>query len=172
MESSLCFRTFPVLVIPCECHESDFELFCSVEDVILIICVYDFTHDVLRMNDTISVGFSANDLPDDGPTSRVTSHIERMTPEDRAVCFHYKSLAQRTAIVTAGPAANFVLALALYVGLFIPDPIRPFRGINHKTPGVYESGRLTQTDLSLHYTPCPVGRPCNGHKEKHKWHFR
>jgi regulator of sigma E protease len=64
---------------------------------------------------------------DDGPSSRVTSHIERMTPEDRAVCFHYKSLAQRTAIVTAGPAANFVLALALYAGLFMTAgrPITP-----------------------------------------------
>jgi regulator of sigma E protease len=65
---------------------------------------------------------------DEGPASnRATSHLERMTPEDRAVCFHYKSIGQRSAIVAAGPMANFVLALALYIGLFMTAgrPITP-----------------------------------------------
>lgn len=64
---------------------------------------------------------------DDGPTSQKTSHIERMTPEDRAVCFHYKPLAQRAAVVAAGPWANFVLAIVLYTALFMTAgrPITP-----------------------------------------------
>ena len=56
---------------------------------------------------------------DEGPSSRIDTHIERMTPADRAVCFHFKPLAQRAAVVAAGPMANFVLAIGLLMGLFM-----------------------------------------------------
>ncbi len=56
---------------------------------------------------------------DEGPSSRIGDHIERMKPADRAVCFHFKPLAQRAAVVAAGPLANFVLAIALLMGLYM-----------------------------------------------------
>jgi regulator of sigma E protease len=44
--------------------------------------------------------------------------LEAMSPEERAVSFHHKSLGRRTAIVAAGPLANFVFALVALAGLF------------------------------------------------------
>lgn len=41
-----------------------------------------------------------------------------LTPEERAVSFHYKSLAQRSWIVAAGPLANFLFALVVLAGFF------------------------------------------------------
>ncbi|MFC4351493.1 RIP metalloprotease RseP [Fodinicurvata halophila] len=41
-----------------------------------------------------------------------------LTAEERAVSFHYKSLAQRTWIVAAGPLANFLFALVVLAGFF------------------------------------------------------
>ena len=42
-----------------------------------------------------------------------------MTPEEKAVCFHFKPLWRRAAIVAAGPIANFVLAVVIFWGLLI-----------------------------------------------------
>lgn len=42
-----------------------------------------------------------------------------MTAEERKVCFHYKPVWARAMIVAAGPMANFVLAVAIFTGLFM-----------------------------------------------------
>ena len=42
-----------------------------------------------------------------------------MTPEEESVAFHKKSIGQRAAIVFAGPAANFLLAIIIFALLFI-----------------------------------------------------
>lgn len=42
-----------------------------------------------------------------------------LTDEEKAVSFSHKTLLQRTAIVFAGPIANFVLAFVLYVAVFM-----------------------------------------------------
>lgn len=42
-----------------------------------------------------------------------------MSAEDRAVCFHFKPVWRRAAIVAAGPFANFVLAVAIFAMLFM-----------------------------------------------------
>lgn len=42
-----------------------------------------------------------------------------MTPEERAVAFPHKTVAARSAIVAAGPAANFLFAIVVYAGLFM-----------------------------------------------------
>ncbi len=39
-----------------------------------------------------------------------------MSEEDRKVSFHHKSVAQRAAIVAAGPIANFLLAIVIFAG--------------------------------------------------------
>ena len=43
--------------------------------------------------------------------------LSKMSDEDRRGSFHAKSVAQRAAVVVAGPVANFLLAIALYTGL-------------------------------------------------------
>src|SRR3546814_3603542 len=42
-----------------------------------------------------------------------------MTEPEKAVSFHHKRLGQRSAIVFAGPLANFLFALVLLAGLFM-----------------------------------------------------
>lgn len=42
-----------------------------------------------------------------------------MTPEEKKVCFHFKPVWARAAIVAAGPVANFVLAIAIFWSLLM-----------------------------------------------------
>ncbi|TCS64160.1 RIP metalloprotease RseP [Varunaivibrio sulfuroxidans] len=58
-----------------------------------------------------------------------------MTPEERAVSFHHKRLAQRAAIVFAGPLANFVFAIVVMTGLFaaVGTP-KPLSGVGQIQP--------------------------------------
>ena len=56
--------------------------------------------------------FGEYDGEDGAPEERV------LTPEERAVSFHYKSVGQRAAIVSAGPAANFLFAVVVLAGLY------------------------------------------------------
>ncbi|WP_375205836.1 M50 family metallopeptidase [Hyphococcus sp.] len=42
-----------------------------------------------------------------------------MSAEDRKVCFHFKPVWARAAVVAAGPLANFVLAVAIFTVLFM-----------------------------------------------------
>ena len=51
-----------------------------------------------------------------------------MSPEERAVSFHYQSLPKRAAIVFAGPLANFLFAVVVLTGLFA------FVGQPHTSP--------------------------------------
>jgi regulator of sigma E protease len=44
--------------------------------------------------------------------------LARLAPAEREVSFHYKRLGQRVAIVAAGPAANFLFAVAVLAILF------------------------------------------------------
>ena len=44
--------------------------------------------------------------------------VAELSDEEKAVAFPYKTLGQRTAIVAAGPAANFLFAIVLLAGLF------------------------------------------------------
>lgn len=45
------------------------------------------------------------------------SQARAMTPEEKAVSFDHKTLRQRSAIVFAGPAANFLFAIVIFAGL-------------------------------------------------------
>ncbi|MCC0016387.1 MAG: RIP metalloprotease RseP [Rhodobiaceae bacterium] len=56
---------------------------------------------------------------DDNPASAADSEaLAAMGEEERKVSFHGKPLAQRAAIVAAGPIANFILAIVIFTGLF------------------------------------------------------
>ena len=45
--------------------------------------------------------------------------LDRMSAAERKVSFFHKPVAQRAAIVAAGPIANFLLAVAIFAGIFI-----------------------------------------------------
>lgn len=55
-----------------------------------------------------------------GESETITEDGEEreMTPEETAVSFHHKSLAQRAAVVFAGPGINFLFAIVVFAGLF------------------------------------------------------
>ena len=55
--------------------------------------------------------------------------LDTMTADERAVSFHHKTVGQRSAIVLAGPLANYLFALVVLTGLFIMvgQPFTPAR---------------------------------------------
>jgi regulator of sigma E protease len=58
-----------------------------------------------------------------------------LTPEERKVSFHHKSLRARTAIVAAGPLANFAFAIVLLAALFAAVGMpRPLAGVGAIQP--------------------------------------
>ena len=65
---------------------------------------------------------------DADPASMPSSEsLREMTPEEREVAFHHKRLSQRAAIVFAGPAMNFIFAIAAFAILYtvIGQPFTP-----------------------------------------------
>jgi regulator of sigma E protease len=55
---------------------------------------------------------------DADPASSRGDGLEEMSAEEREVSFHHKRLGQRSAVVVAGPAANFLFAIVLLAGLY------------------------------------------------------
>jgi regulator of sigma E protease len=62
---------------------------------------------------------------DDDESAPATTQFPRpgdaprgMTPAEKKVCFHYKPVGVRAAVVAAGPIANFILATAIFWALF------------------------------------------------------
>ncbi|MDX2101163.1 MAG: RIP metalloprotease RseP [Alphaproteobacteria bacterium] len=53
-----------------------------------------------------------------GATQTEAVAANALTPEQRAVSFHHKSVGRRAAIVAAGPAANFLFAIVVLTGLY------------------------------------------------------
>jgi len=71
-----------------------------------------------------------SDLPEDDESEKP------LTPEEKAVSFQYKTLAQRSAIVAAGPIANFLLAIILFSALIMTvGAARPYAGVGKIMPG-------------------------------------
>ncbi len=67
----------------------------------------------------IPVGGYVKFFGEQSPGETVPEALAAMTPEDRAVAFHAKSVGRRFAIVAAGPLANLLFAFVLLVGLFV-----------------------------------------------------
>ena len=88
---------------------------------------------------------------DAGAASTPRDDIEEMTPEEKAVSFHHKPLAQRAAIVAAGPVANFLFAVVVLALLFMTagQPFTP-PDIGAIKPGsAAEAAGLLPGDLIL-----------------------
>jgi len=64
---------------------------------------------------------------DADPMSMPGERLHAMTAAEREVSFHHKRLMQRTAVVAAGPVANFVFALVVLSALFatVGQPFTP-----------------------------------------------
>ena len=75
--------------------------------------------------------FGQSDLPGDEDEDRPP-----LTDEEKAVSFQHKTLAQRTAIVAAGPIANFLLSVVLIACLMATfGAARPYAGVGEMMPG-------------------------------------
>ena len=72
--------------------------------------------------------FGETDTGEDGGTP--------LTPEEREVSFQHKRLGQRTAIVFAGPLANYLFAIVVLAGLYSISGIpRPLAGVGSVVAG-------------------------------------
>ena len=75
--------------------------------------------------------FGQSDLPGDEDEDRPP-----LTDKEKAVSFQLKTLAQRTAIVAAGPIANFLLSVVLIACLMATfGAARPYAGVGEIMPG-------------------------------------
>lgn len=63
----------------------------------------------------------------DAASTTDTAAVSTMSAADRKVSFHHKTLGQRSAIVAAGPVANFIFAILIYAALFslVGQPFTP-----------------------------------------------
>lgn len=63
----------------------------------------------------------------DAASSTDNAAVAAMSDADRKVSFHYQGLGARSAIVAAGPVANFLFAILIYAGLFslVGQPFTP-----------------------------------------------
>ena len=52
-----------------------------------------------------------------------TEGLQAMTSTERAVAFHYKPLWKKALVVAAGPAANFILTIAIFFGFMFGNGI-------------------------------------------------
>lgn len=71
--------------------------------------------------------------------------IEQMTPEEKAKTFHYKKLPQKAAIVSAGPAANFLLSITVFTVFIFTGGLpstEPVIGEVMKNSAAQEAGLL------------------------------
>ena len=74
--------------------------------------------------------FGQSDLPGDEDEDQPPQ-----TDKEKAVSFQHKTLAQRTAIVAAGPIANFLLSVVLIAGLMATfGAARPYAGVGEIMP--------------------------------------
>ena len=75
--------------------------------------------------------FGQSDLPGDEDEDQPP-----LTDKEKAVSFQHKTLAQRTAIVAAGPIANFLLSVVLIACLMATfGTARPYAGVGEMMPG-------------------------------------
>jgi regulator of sigma E protease len=87
-----------------------------------------FGKEIFGWNDKAGTRWKVSLLPlggyvkmfgDSDAASTPDGSLRDMTPEEKEVSFHHKRLGQRTAVVAAGPIANFLLAIVMLAGLFI-----------------------------------------------------
>jgi regulator of sigma E protease len=66
----------------------------------------------------IPLGGYVKFIDDENAASAGQKSLEQLSPEERKHSFQAKSLGQRAAIVSAGPIANFILAIVIFTAIF------------------------------------------------------
>jgi regulator of sigma E protease len=66
----------------------------------------------------IPLGGYVKFIDDENAASAGQKPLEQLSPEERKNSFQGKSLAQRAAVVAAGPIANFILAIVIFTAIF------------------------------------------------------
>jgi regulator of sigma E protease len=85
---------------------------------------------------------------------------KQLTPEERTIAFHRKSVGRRAATVFAGPAANFILAIVIFATIFavfgrgIADPVIS----DLRSGGAAEVAGLRKGDVFVSLDGNPVGQ--------------
>ena len=96
----------------------------------------------------------------DADESSSTAADVPMTDDEKAVSFRFKRVGQRAAIVFAGPAANFIFAIAglALMFMFLGQPVtEPVIGKVHENTAAQEAG-LREGDLIVEVNGTPIER--------------
>lgn len=108
-------------------HEMGHYLIARFNGVRVVVFSIGFGPELFGWNDRAGTRWKVGALPlggyvkmfgDAGEASTPGKEVAEMTPEEREISFHHKSLGQRTAIVFGGPLANFALAVVIFSVLF------------------------------------------------------
>ena len=108
-------------------HEMGHYLIARFNGVRVVVFSIGFGPELFGWNDRAGTRWKVGALPlggyvkmfgDAGEASTPGKEVVEMTPEEREISFHHKSLGQRTAIVFGGPLANFALAVVIFSVLF------------------------------------------------------
>lgn len=97
-------------------------------------------------------------IPLGGYVKMLDEREGEVAPEDMKYAFNHQPVLQRMAIVVAGPAANFLLAIVLYWGLFMHGlpGLKPMLGeVPPDSPAAHAQMRSGETILSVNDETIP-----------------
>ena len=109
-------------------HEMGHYLVARYNGVRIDVFSIGFGREIFGWNDTTGTHWKVCLLPlggyvkmfgDADAASTPGEDLPEMKPEDKAISFHHKRLGQRSAIVLAGPLANFILAIFILAIMFV-----------------------------------------------------
>ncbi|HZL58158.1 MAG TPA: RIP metalloprotease RseP [Stellaceae bacterium] len=159
-----------VLTVLVFVHELGHYLVARWNGVRIEVFSIGFGPEIFGWNDKVGTRWKFSAIPlggyvkmfgDADPASRASPHdLAEMTPEERAGSFHHKRLMQRVAVVTAGPAANFIFAIVALALLFatVGQPYTPAE-IGRVQPGsAAEAGGLQPGDVIQSIDGKPIDR--------------
>jgi regulator of sigma E protease len=128
-----------------------------------------FGRELFGWDDTLGTRWKISLIPlggyvrmfgDEDASSRPSANVDTMSPEEQAVSFYHKKLGQRSAVVFAGPFANFLFAIVVLSFMFATVG-QPFSS-THVTEVIPESAAdtagLRAGDRITHMAGRPVGR--------------
>ncbi len=97
---------------------------------------------------------------DEDASSRPSANVDTISPEEQAVSFYHKKLGQRSAVVFAGPFANFIFAIVVLSFMFatVGQPISSTQITDVASESAADTAGLRAGDRITHMAGRPVGR--------------
>jgi len=97
---------------------------------------------------------------DEDASSRPSANVDTMSPEEQAVSFYHKKLGQRSAVVFAGPFANFLFAIVVLSFMFatVGQPFSPTHITEVNPESAADTAGLRAGDRITHMAGRPVER--------------